>query len=205
MHWLIPLLMIFGFLTGHAIHDANFTLILTIFALLALWPLARGLWLEKSWKVGLLLAVIVLVLSIAVAPVFACLAVALGGGAWFLAEHYGRTLGRQLLIGGICAVLPALVVEPAGLALKLWHYGAEGLYYSVPPVVALTWFCLSGAMSVLLIRGVASKMVVPDGTMKSMLIVLAVATGVCTAFGLWLPAVLGLMLLLYGFQVLHYV
>jgi uncharacterized membrane protein len=205
MHWFIPLLLIFGFLTGHAIHDENFTVLLTIFSLIALWPLANDLWREKQWKVGLFIVVIGVVLSLAVAPVFACLTVALGGSAWLLAEHYGQSLGRQLLIGGLATVLPALVVEPAGLALGLWHYNAYGLYYGVPPVVALTWFCVGGAVAVLTIRYLAPKTIVQSGAMKSVLLVLAVSTGVCTAFGLWLPAILGLLLLLYGFQVLHYV
>ncbi len=204
MHWLIPILLIFGFLIGHARHDASFVLILTIFAIIALWPLVRTLWLAKLWRVGLLFLMVGLVLSFAVAPVFAALTIALTGGAWLLADHYHYSLGRQLIIGGLAGVLPALVVEPAGLALGLWHYQAYGLYYNVPPAVALTWFCGSALIVLVLSRIVAPKFTVPTDALKTSLIILAVATGICTAFGFWLAAILGLLLLLYGFLALHY-
>lgn len=205
MHWLVPLILVFGFLTGYAPHDGSFSVVVPLAASAALVPTAFALWRERQWSAALLGVVLFIVLSFAVAMSFAALALACGAGAIFLASRYAETSGRRLLIAGTAGLLLALVIEPAGLALGLWHYDALGLYYGVPPYITLSWFCCVAAGAAVGLRLLSSKKEVPRGFIISSIVVLAFATGVCTAFGLWPAALLGLLLLQFGWHVLHYV
>lgn len=195
----------FGFLTGYAPHDGSFAIILPLCALAALLPALLALYRDRSWRLlsctVLLFAAAVLLMGLS----FAALSIASGLGAAFLASRYAERTGKRLMIAGATGLFLALVLEPAGLALGLWHYDAVGLYYSVPPSVMLTWFCFTAAGAVLGLRLLPPPAEVPRGVIVSTIIVLAVATGVCIAFGLWPAALLGLLLLQFGFHVQHYV
>ncbi len=205
MHWIVPLIMAFGFLVGNVTHDESFSLLMPMLAIAALLPFARAFLAERAWGVMCLATASFIVLALAMSLPFAAIAVAVGGGATVLAAHYGVRLGPQLVIAGGAGLLMALVLEPAGLALGLWDYADFGLYYGLPPGAMLSWFCVSALLVVGGLRVAKKNGPIPLGAVKSTLIVLAFATGVCTAFSLWPPALLGLLLLQFGFHVLHYV
>lgn len=150
-------------------------------------------------------AVAFIILSLAVTPAFSALALSIGAGAVVLAFKFGRSLGGRLLIGGISGLMASLVVEPAGLALGLWQHVTPGLYYDFSPVAMLSWFCITAGGCALVIHSQKNIIDVPIGMTTSAISVMAFATGACLAFGFWPAALLGLVLLQFGFHVLHYV
>lgn len=205
MHWTVPFLLLFGFLSGFAPHDESFELIMPVVAIIGLAPFVWTAW-QANLRVLLgISTVIFLVLALAVTPAFSALALSVGAGAVVLASKFGRSLGGQLLIGGISGLMASLVVEPAGLALGLWRHAAPGLYYDFSPIAMLSWFCITAAGCAIALRAQKNIIDLPIGLTTSAISVLAFTTGVCLAFGLWPAALLGLVLLQFGFHVLHYV
>lgn len=205
MHWIVPLLLLFGFLAGAAPHDKSFSIVIPVAAYAALVPLAWSLW-KSGLKGQLVIAgVLLAVLAVAMTPIFAALAVGTGGGALLLASRFGQTTGKRLVVAGIAGLFSALVVEPAGLALGVWHYASPGLYYGFPPSAMLSWFCMTAAVCTLALYASKDTAAVPLRATTSAIGIIAFTTGVCVAFGLWPAALLGLLLLQFGFHVLHYV
>ncbi|MBI1908110.1 carotenoid biosynthesis protein [Candidatus Uhrbacteria bacterium] len=204
MHWIVPLLLVFGFLAGFAPHDRSFGILLPVLAYAALVPFVAAMVKGRQHAPLIVAGGAVAVMTFAVSPTFAPVVVGVGASAFLLASRFGQRLGTQLAVAGLAGIMTALVVEPAGLALGLWSYAEPGLYYGFPPVAMLTWFCATAAVVAGTLR-IRLAEEVPVTSAQSTIALLAFATGACVAAGLWPPALLGLLLLMFGFHVLHYV
>lgn len=107
----------------------------------------------------------------------------------------GMTIGAALLM--------SLAISPAFFALGLTEYTGRGLYFGVPLEQHLFWIISALVAGVAGFFSFGEESSLTQRSFDGGVLLVAVATGVNTAHHLWLPAVLGLLLLQYAFSLRH--
>ena len=95
----------------------------------------------------------------------------------------------------LCLLCFDAVLDPGAVQQKFWHYEAGGFYYGVPLSNFLGWV-VSGVLGTALfywLDGQQSE--VPIALVASVTLILAFWTSVTLFTGLWVPAMLGALLL----------
>ena len=91
------------------------------------------------------------------------------------------------------------VLDPGAVAQKFWQYDAGGWYYGVPFSNFCGWI-ISGLVGAAIFHFGSGKRIeadVPLTLVSSVTLILAFWTSVCGFSGLWIPALVGALLLLY--------
>lgn len=219
----VPVLLLFGFLTSLVRRGDDFPLFLSLVLIGMSLPSLVAAWRAKQRAVAPLAAMVVFGFCawslLAHAGVrFHIGPVALGGSLvlvlpWVamglgalsvavgMAARYGRGRVFVAVMTMACVMLGGLVVSPALFALGVTSYSFSGIYYGMPLVQHVFWL-VSG-----LVVGVLgawqygdNEEALPATALMGGMYVLAFATGVATGEHLWLPAILGLLLVQYGFH-----
>lgn len=226
MHLLLPLLMLFGFLTMRVSHGAEYgpilAAVLFAFSIWSLIPVC-AVRTKQTSRVG---AVLVFAAGVSFA-VFAqgrvviyprlgpdvfgvplvlfvlWMGLVLGVAAAVMRVTRSWFLGLAIVAGLVCAW--SLVLNPAGFLLGIFAYYTPGMYYGIPFLHIVFWIVSTvlGVAGVWWVSG-RREAVIPLASMSGVLCTLAFATGVCVAEGAWVPAVLGLVLTQAGFWAVHH-
>ncbi len=116
-------------------------------------------------------------------------------GAMALAARHKRSLVGLCVVATIFLILFDGVLDPGAVAQKFWHYDAGGLYYGVPISNFGGWI-ISGLIGAAIYYFGSGKLLdVPITLVSSVTLILAFWTSVCGFSGLWIPAILGALLL----------
>ena len=120
-------------------------------------------------------------------------------GAMALAGRRARSLGALCAMATLFLLLFDGVLDPGAVAQKFWRYDAGGLYYGVPLSNFFGWIVsgLLGAAIFYFGSGKRIEVGVPLTLVSSVTLILAFWTSVCGFSGLWIPALLGALLLIY--------
>lgn len=115
-------------------------------------------------------------------------------GAVALASRWSKkVLGRVILATGLLVFFD-LVLDPGAVAIGLWSFSAGGWYYAVPVSNFLGWL-VSASVASWLFFLLSEKQFVPPQLAVSAFLMLCFWTGVAAFFSLWIPFVLGSLLL----------
>lgn len=118
-------------------------------------------------------------------------------GAMALASRHARSVVALCVIATIFLILFDGVLDPGAVAQKFWHYDAGGLYYGVPLSNFGGWI-VSGLVGAAIYHFGSGKLAdVPLTLVSSVTLILAFWTSVCGFSGLWIPAILGALLLVW--------
>lgn len=117
-----------------------------------------------------------------------------------MAVRYRRGIVVVVVLTVAVALLISLTIEPALFALGLTAYAGRGLYFGIPFAQQLMWIvsAVAAGLAGFVLFGDEDALGAPS--LDSGMLLLALATGVNIAHQLWLPSVLGLLLLQYGFS-----
>ncbi|MGC4047151.1 MAG: carotenoid biosynthesis protein [Armatimonas sp.] len=115
-------------------------------------------------------------------------------------------LGRgRIWAAGVFLVLADLCLDPGAVAQGFWHYSVGGAYYQVPISNFLGWI-LSGTFGAAIASGLVSspgrEVVTVVALPVSGLLSLAFWTSVTFFMGLWIPALVGALLLITSLYIL---
>ena len=118
-------------------------------------------------------------------------------GAMALAARYQRSFGGLCVVATLFLLLFDGVLDPGTVSQDFWKYEAGGWYYGVPLSNFGGWIVsgLIGAAIFHLLSGQRSDIPLP--LVSSVTMILAFWTSVCGFSGLWIPAILGALLLLW--------
>jgi putative membrane protein len=108
----------------------------------------------------------------------------------------GRIAPRRLLLAATLVLLCFdLVLDPGAVQQKFWSYESGGLYYEVPFSNFCGWL-LSGFIGAWLFKRLTGDMKpIPLPLVASVTMILAFWTSVCLFVSMWLPALVGIVLL----------
>lgn len=226
MHYLVPFVMLFGYLSMRVQHGDNFGVVMpVVMVVLAAWSLVVVMRNRAHATRGL--AVVVLLLGLVALALFARFSlveydalgvqvlgaplalVALWGalvlGAGSVALRRTTSWAGGVLYAAVIGVVWSLVVDPAAFNIGVFSYHASGVYYGIPFAHAVFWGC-STAIGVAVAWWSAGRKesAWPLGTVVGPLLVLSYATGICIASGAWVPAVIGLVLSQLGLRAMYY-
>ena len=107
-----------------------------------------------------------------------------------------KMLFGKVLLSGIFLVLIDMVLDPGAVAQEFWKYKAGGLYYGVPLSNFVGWL-ITGTGGILLAHFLTRENKwsdAPAHLVLSGLLSLTFWTSVCLWMSLWIPGVLGLIL-----------
>lgn len=217
--------MLFGYLTSFAQKGEDFAVIMPL-VLLAL--AAPALWSRQTARAVAVLAMAAFGFAILVfgthyglrftehlGPAIAGTPIVMAA-VWIAVMLAALTIARSMairyrrgivVVTGVtvfAAMLAAFTITPAFFALGLTEYAGRGLYFGVPLGEHVLWFVsalLSGIAGYFLF---GEETALGQRTLDSGILLVALATGVNVAHHLWLPAVLGLLLMQYGFSLRHH-
>jgi len=88
------------------------------------------------------------------------------------------------------------VLDPGAVSVGLWRYANPGAYHDVPWTNFAGWLLVGFVASMLLIRFVRSKTLVPELSLSAAWM-MAFWTAVSLARGLWIPCFIGLFLVIF--------
>ena len=118
-------------------------------------------------------------------------------GAMALAARHKRSFAGLCVVATLFLLLFDGVLDPGTVSQGFWKYAAGGWYYGVP----LSNFCgwiLSGLIGAAIFHFCSGKRAdIPLTLVSSVTMILAFWTSVCGFSGLWIPAILGALLLVY--------
>ncbi|MCI5051383.1 MAG: carotenoid biosynthesis protein [Candidatus Pacebacteria bacterium] len=119
-------------------------------------------------------------------------------GAWLLAKIWFKRNWSQYLVYLGILVGTDVILDPGAVARGLWKYTNGGLWFDVPLQNFFGWV-ISGTIAYVLLRfitknkeGVNQKYIWISSL--SLLLSIFLWTGVNAGYGLWLPAILGIVL-----------
>ena len=116
-------------------------------------------------------------------------------GAMALANRHARSVGALCVIATVFLILFDGVLDPGAVAQKFWQYDAGGWYYGVPISNFGGWI-ISGLIGAAIYYFGSGKLAdVPMTLVSSVTLILAFWTSVCGFLGLWIPTILGALLL----------
>ncbi len=116
-------------------------------------------------------------------------------GAMALAARHKRSFVGMCVVATIFLILFDGVLDPGAVNQEFWQYDAGGLYYGVPLSNFFGWI-ISGLIGAAIFTfGSGKHPVVPMTLVSSVTLILAFWTSVCGFSGLWIPALLGALLL----------
>lgn len=119
-------------------------------------------------------------------------------GAFAFARAFSRGTFGLIALATLFLLAFDLVLDPGAVSQQFWTYKAGGLFYGVPFSNFLGWI-LSGALgSWLLWKTSGERADVPTTLVSSVVLILAFWTAVCVFSGLWIPSVVGGLLLFLG-------
>ncbi len=230
MPYLLPFVMLFGFLTMKVARGDDFAVVmpLVLFALV-MWTFLAGVRSGTVVRMSTTLLVGFVALAIfsqcdvvtysAFGPqllgaplVLAVVWTALVCGVTAIAERKIVRENREVVawievgvLGGGIGALWSLVVNPALFAIGVFAYRSSGLYYGVP-FLHMAFWSVSVAAGALVFVWLSDheERALPLGSIAGPLLFVGYATGVCIAVGAWIPAVLGLVLAQLGFRAMYY-
>jgi bisanhydrobacterioruberin hydratase len=108
----------------------------------------------------------------------------------------GRRTGPRIALATLLLVLVDAVLDPGAASLGFWVWPDGGAYYGIPLSNYFGWL-LSGAGASALVLLVGRVEAAPPGMVDSLLVAAAFWTGVAVFSGLVVPAVLGVLLVVY--------
>lgn len=223
MTFFVPVLLLFGFLTTFVHRGEDFPWLLSLVLFLMCAPTFVAAARTKKRKLAPLAVLcvfgfcvwalvgnlgvrfhvgpVLLGGSLLLAIVWSVLAVGALSIAVRLAARYAR--GRAFVVGAtvVCTLLAGFVASPALFALGVTSYPGGGMYYGIPLVQHLFWL-----VSGLVVGGLGAwqyfetEDALPASTLTGGMYILAFCTGVATGEQLWLPAILGMLLVQYSFH-----
>ena len=116
-------------------------------------------------------------------------------GAMALAARHKRNFVGLCVVATIFLLLFDGVLDPGTVSQGFWKYDAGGLYYGVPLSNFVGWI-LSGLIGAAIFYGLSGKRTdIPLTLVSSVTMILAFWTSVCGFSGLWIPSILGALLL----------
>ena len=225
MTWLVPFFLLAGFLMGGVSQDANAQIIVplllagfilpgahalyrtdrvrgTAWMVLLLvfgWALAEGLRLHANVVFDRLFGP----LSGGVPLAFPFFLAALALGVTVLVRHYREHPVSRIVLAGLLGVFLSALIVPAGFSFGLWMYhGVHGLF----SFLELGFWGAAMALATLSAEVVfrARTKVLPLAASLGLFYAVAFFTGIAMSHLLWLPGILGLLFLQFGFLARHY-
>ncbi|MBD3171894.1 carotenoid biosynthesis protein, partial [Candidatus Bathyarchaeota archaeon] len=127
---------------------------------------------------------------------FAYLPILLGG--LFVASKYTRVFIEFCLTASVFNLFVDLVIDPAAVHIGFWKYSSGGVYYGVPFSNFIGWL-LTGFLYAAFFYLVVDdeKYPLPDGFSVSLIWILCFWTGYLVFNGLYVPALIGGILVSY--------
>ena len=111
-----------------------------------------------------------------------------------LAARFAQELWVRVVVCTGFLVLFDLVLDPGAVAIGLWSFLAGGWYYGVPLTNFVGWL-FSGVLASALFFVLVNKWFVPHELASSAFLMLSFWVGVAFFYALWVPFVLGVILL----------
>jgi putative membrane protein len=108
-----------------------------------------------------------------------------------------------VLLGGALLVAIDMVLDPGAVAQGFWQFAAPGDFYNVPAQNFAGWM-LSGSIAAWLFWRLAPRLrdeIPPAGLLGSSLLILSFWSSVCFWMQLWMPALIGVVLLVVSVRV----
>lgn len=221
--FLVPMSLFFGFVVTFVKQGDDFSSLLTLVTLVMASPTVVAVARAKKRRAVPMLVIVVLgfcawavltrygvrlTLTPAVIGVpmgfvamWSALAVGVLAVGVRVASRYQRGPVWTMLAVTVCMLFVGLVVSPALFALGLTSYRMSGIYFGIPLVQQLFWIVsgvLLGALGAW--QFVGDEDALPALSVDGTMVTLAFCTGIATGFHLWLPAILGLLLVQYTFH-----
>ncbi|MEK7459056.1 MAG: carotenoid biosynthesis protein [Patescibacteria group bacterium] len=230
MPYLLPFVMLFGFLTIKVARGDDFAVVMPLVLLaLTMWTFIAVVKSGAVTRVISTLFVGFVALAIfsrfdvvtysALGPqllgaplVLVLMWTALVCGVTAIAERKIERENREVVawievcvLGGGIGALWSLVVNPALFSIGVFAYRSSGLYYGVPFLHMAFWSVsvAAGALAFVWLSDHEER-ALPLGSIAGPLLLVGYATGACIAVGAWVPAVLGLVLAQLGFRAMYY-
>lgn len=116
-------------------------------------------------------------------------------GAFVLARSLSKNAFALMAFAALFLIAFDLVLDPGAVSQQFWTYNAGGLYYGVPFSNFCGWVLSGFVGSWLLWQTTGKRDDVPATLISSVTLILAFWTGVCGFSGLWIPAIVGAVLL----------
>ncbi len=164
-----------------------FGLLLESAAIITGWPYGRFTYGEK---IGVLLfGIVPWTVPFAWTPLV-CAATA-------IARRWTATAWAGILVSGALLVAIDIVLDPAAVAQGFWRFEAPGVFYGVPAQNFAGWM-LTGSVAAWLLWRLAPRIgreIPPVGVIGSSLLILSFWSSVSFWMSLWLPALVGVVLL----------
>lgn len=129
-------------------------------------------------------------LSFAYVPIFL--------GSIYLASTISRNIYSYFLITTFLVLLVDLMLDPAAVALKFWIYESPGIFYNIPLMNFLGWI-LTGFIAALISYPLLGKELFqskPSAVVSSFFLILSFWMSVCFNMELFIPGLIGLILIL---------
>ncbi len=226
MAYLLPFILLFGFLSAGARHGDDVIvvpLVLLVFCLCGLVPFVREEKTMRCMTLGFLYVVGLIAFAervrfrtiafsdsygvhiFGVPLVLLVIFVTLVCAATIIASRRITHPFLTVLASAMLATICALVIEPAAFGFGLTAYFGNGMYYGVPISMLFSWFVAAcvGAIVTRIMLGKALS-TLPLSTVWGALLLIAYFTGIAVGFGMWGPAILGLLVIQLGFRAIHF-
>jgi bisanhydrobacterioruberin hydratase len=86
------------------------------------------------------------------------------------------------------------IIDPGAVVLGYWTWEEPGIWYGIPLSNYLGWI-VSGLLGLTIVRSSAPQLILSQKMMYSMVMILAFWTGVVFGAELWLPGIMGIVLI----------
>jgi putative membrane protein len=120
-------------------------------------------------------------------------------GCIYLATIHSRNKWSLILKSALLVLIADLVLDPAAVSLKFWAYNYSSIFYGVPLQNFIGWIItgiLAGIVC-LLVFGSESLKKMPRAIVSSFFLIISFWTAICIFRQLWLPGIIGILLILF--------
>lgn len=226
MEYVLPLAMLFGFLTMHVRRGDDFATVMpVVMLLLVAWSVVTVVYGRSRNTMASAAALVGVGVPVVVASVFADVATydALGPSVWgaplvlavvwattvlgvgAIALRVTRAWWSGVFVALVCACAWAAVVATGLFHVGAFAYRTHGIVAGIPLAhVIATAASVAGGVAGYGWLTRRKESALPLGVIGGPLLLAGFATGVCIAVGAWVPAVLGLVLVQLGFRAMYY-
>lgn len=226
MEYLLPISMLFGFLSMYVRRGDDFPVVMPLVILILVgWTVVFALY-RRSWGIVLCnTAILILGTPVIASSAFVDMVMydALGPSVWgapiVLAIVWGTavlgvgaialrfTRGWWLGIGAAlaCAGIWAAVVMTGLFHVGVYAYRTHSFVLGIPLVHVMgVAVSIAGGVAVHWWLTCRKESALPLGVIGGPLLLAGFTTGICVAVGAWIPAIFGLVLVQLGFRAMYY-
>ncbi|MFT4311342.1 MAG: carotenoid biosynthesis protein [Candidatus Woesearchaeota archaeon] len=115
-------------------------------------------------------------------------------GAIYLSQHLKKTW-KKITLAVAILVITDLILDPAAVALNIWIWEINGVFYGVPFLNFIGWI-FTGTLAVLIFRYFETNKIKKE-TLTSLYLTVSFWTGATMWLNLWIPFIIGLIFTSY--------